>query len=311
MFQSSSPSYLLLASLEIAMDEVMRGGAALWAEPLRAAVHVRHAWRASGGRLVCDHVAAASGSGAATNGTAPEMQPPRCMHDPLRITLLAADHGMSGYEFAEALDVLGMSVEMASDACVVLALGVGTRLQDAVCAADAFQHALPRSSMRDPHFSSEQHLLAHAAPRGAGCNGARPSPEATHPRAGSCESAAVRVAHAGAKVPGVGVEADGGSEGSSAPAAQLPQARLTVLRGVRAAAMGRMVRVTWQEAVQHGAACAGLVCAYPPGIPALIFGERVDSASVSTLQRLVAAGAHLTGCRGDLSDLPVVLDART
>lgn len=53
MFQSSSPSYLLLCSLDAAAD-VARSGPHAWDDALRAAMHVRRAWRASGGRLLCD-----------------------------------------------------------------------------------------------------------------------------------------------------------------------------------------------------------------------------------------------------------------
>lgn len=67
------------------------------------------------------------------------------------------------------------------------------------------------------------------------------------------------------------------------------------------------MQVPWQEAVEKEALCGGLVSVYPPGIPALVYGEPVTYAAVCMLQKAVSAGAELVGCSSDLSDLPVLL----
>lgn len=42
--------------------------------------------------------------------------------------------------------------------------------------------------------------------------------------------------------------------------------------------------------------CAVPVCPYPPGIPVLLPGERIDRKCVDFLLRVLAAGAEVTGC---------------
>lgn len=366
MFQSSSPSYLLLCSLDAAAD-VARGGPAEWEHALRAAKHVRHAWRASGGRLLCDAMVTTADSAE------------QCMlssglrADPLRVTLLATAHGMSGYECADRLEMHGVAAEMATDACVVLALGIGSTLRDSVLAAEAFQKILPESSpskMLDNDYNpsddagtpsshttttdvwctdgdsnlnrsralSSDSNASHAtgmnerSKRGTvskekermalnrGAHNHR-QPSRVHNGVDSTSSKPFKyffeslTKHYEEFISSSSVNGSGVVDASVAgiePAVskqvdEVIGARVKLVRGVREAATGQVVQVGWQEALEKGAVCGGLVCVYPPGVPVLVYGERVDEAAVAILQQSVACGAKLVGCRSDLSDIPVVL----
>ncbi|MEG4443625.1 aminotransferase class I/II-fold pyridoxal phosphate-dependent enzyme [Microcoleus sp. AT9_B5] len=53
--------------------------------------------------------------------------------------------------------------------------------------------------------------------------------------------------------------------------------------------------------------CAELICPYPPGIPVLMPGEIITPAAVDYLQQILAAGGKITGCSDpDLQTLKVV-----
>ena len=182
MFQSSSPSYLLLCSLDAAVD-VATEGPSVWEDALRAAKHVRHAWRASGGTVLTAADSPGQSDGELefefefefkqfekesakrcrdqSQGDSRRRSKPVLRVDPLRVTLLTTDHGMTGYQCAERLEAHGVAVEMATDACVVLALGIGSTLRDAVRAAAAFQKVLAEapesvSKMLDGDFSPRE-----------------------------------------------------------------------------------------------------------------------------------------------------------
>jgi len=54
--------------------------------------------------------------------------------------------------------------------------------------------------------------------------------------------------------------------------------------------------VASSEAV--GCVSASLVCPYPPGIPLLVPGERIDEATVRALEEIHAVGGTVAGLRG-------------
>ena len=58
-----------------------------------------------------------------------------------------------------------------------------------------------------------------------------------------------------------------------------------------------------------GRVSAELVSAYPPGIPMLVPGERVDAAALRTLDELRAAGCTLSGLADESGETLLVIDA--
>ncbi|CAL8465074.1 g4609 [Coccomyxa elongata] len=113
--QSSSPSYLLLASLDAARAHAQLHDT--FNEPLEAAAAARQLLRQlpTGSGLLDDHILTGSDG----------------VHeiDPLRITLVTDSLGMSGFEVDDLLQrSFGVCAEMSTDKTVVFALGPGSRL---------------------------------------------------------------------------------------------------------------------------------------------------------------------------------------
>lgn len=104
LVQTSSPSYLLLASLDAARREAARSASDRLAKLLPALADVRAQWRAAG-------IAVAERAGL----------PPGYSHDPTKLLFSLAAFGLSGAETAAALHERGVDLEMA-EAAYALAL---------------------------------------------------------------------------------------------------------------------------------------------------------------------------------------------
>ncbi|MCW2998774.1 MAG: amino acid decarboxylase [Solirubrobacterales bacterium] len=218
LVRSTSPSSLLMASLDAARRQLAVHGEALLHETL-AAVHRTRAKLATTPGLVV---------------MGPELvgRPGVADWDPLRIVLDVRGTGRSGYEVAEALrGAYDGNVELATAATVVLVVGVA---ESAV--------ALERV-------------------------------------AGDLDEAVKRIARGGDR-PGPLVRP---------PAA--PPAHTVV--PPRDAFLGETERVDVAAAI--GRVSCESIAGYPPGIPALIPGERVTADVVAYLQELLAGGARLHG----------------
>ena len=244
--QSSSPSALLLASLDAARWNVaapsgaglpsLRRATALSAR-LRAALVGPRAPR---GVRVWEPRAGTAGVAAT---------------DPLRLTLLTGGGGggalESGFALDDALIERGVYAELPEAGSLTFALSAGTRRRHT------------------------RRLLA--ALRRVSRDGAPPSGEAA-------KTAAAAAAVAGAEW------AAARAEMTPREAYFLPQKAVAF-----ASAAGRV--------------SAELVSAYPPGIPMLVPGERVDAASLRTLDELRAAGCTLSGLADESGETLLVIDA--
>lgn len=124
LLQSSSPSFLLMASLDVGIAAAAAPGA--WTHPLAAAAAVRAAVRAAPGWAAL----------------ADDERERKKVHsfDPLRVTL--AHTHLDGRAAAAALEAAGAVPELATEAVVVLALGAGS----AVCDGEALASALATAS---------------------------------------------------------------------------------------------------------------------------------------------------------------------
>ena len=272
LFQTTSPSYLLMTSLEAAAHEAAAPGA--FQQPLEAAKVLRAGMHALKMRVV-----------GASSEPSHEFPTPRAtvqncgdfgagpvQCDPLRVTALAADWGMTGPELAAGLEQRGVVVELATSRCVVAALGIGSRLEDgerAVAVLQRLRHDpdSTASAARTPVTAAPSSL--RGCDGGSHAHGAAQARRRLHPEApGSCsESGAL------------------------------------ALVDVHAALLQPTVHVPLWDAAGRTAAVA--VSVYPPGAPALIPGETIKRSKLSELQRAVRHGASLVGCSSDLSDIAV------
>lgn len=268
VLHTSSPSYLLMASLEAAAHSA--SNQSFWDEPLAAALRLRDSLAAAG--LPCLH--------AGSQQRIPEADPSDDLHrsascaneptsepacaavvgiDPLRITCLATVWGMSGFDLYKRLDEAGVVAELATDRCVVFALGAGSTLAD-------WQHAHDVISQLRPDARRSKSIEHFAGP----------------PVLQSRQHQAIERQHA----------IDG------AECVQSLQ-----LLNMRVVLSAETVRVSASDAV--GASSAAIVSVYPPGIPALVLGQIITEEVVANLAHAVARGARLVGCSADLSDLQV------
>jgi len=118
--QSSSPSYPIMASLDIARAMVEMEGPALFNSALEGLARVRRAFL----EWPADYPIALVGQGEARQD---RMQLNR---DPLRVLLTDRTGTVTGYELLDKLSARGCGAEMADERLAVLLLGIGTTSED-------------------------------------------------------------------------------------------------------------------------------------------------------------------------------------
>lgn len=218
LVRSTSPSALLMASLDAARRQLAVHGEALLHETLDVVHRTRAKLATTPGLVVLG----------------PELvgRPGIADWDPLRIVLDVRGTGRSGYEVAEALrDAYDGTVELATAATVVLVIGVA----ESSVALDRVAGDLDETVKRIAREGDERGPVVHPP---------------------------------------------------AAPPAQ------TVVPP-RSAFLGESERVSVDDAV--GRVSAESIAGYPPGIPALIPGERVTAEVVAYLREILAGGARLHG----------------
>jgi arginine decarboxylase len=217
LVRSTSPSSLLLASLDGARRQMALHGEQLLHETLQAIEACRE-------KLATIPSVALVDSGFVG-------RPGIAGYDPLRIVVDVREIGRTGYEVAEALrrsyDVIP---ELATQATIVFLVGLAERRET---------------------------LLRLA---------------------GDVEEVVKRI----------------GTEGSIAPIVRPPATlRNEMAVAPRAAFLGAAEEVAVDDAV--GRVSCESIAGYPPGIPALLPGERISAETVAYLRELVASGARLHG----------------
>jgi arginine decarboxylase len=217
LLRTTSPSSLLLGSLDAARRQLAVHGAAILHETLAAVRRTRE-------KL-------ASIPGLALIGEEQVGRPGVVDWDPMRIAIDVRGTGCSGYEVADALRrSYDAQVELATHATVVLVVGMGER------------------------------------------------PEALERVAGDIDEVVKRIARPGEAQALVRPPAAFGHEMAVAP---------------RDAFLGVAELVAVDDAV--GRVSCESIAGYPPGIPALLPGERITRETVGYLRELAASGARLHG----------------
>jgi arginine decarboxylase len=217
LVRSTSPSSLLLASLDGARRQLALHGEQLLHETLQAIGAAR------------EKLQAIDGIGLVDSGYVG--RPGVAGYDPLRIVVDVRETGRTGYEIADALRrSYDVNAELATQATIVFLVGLGERTETLVRLA------------------------------------------------GDVEEVVKRVA----------------VEGSTAPIVRPPATLRNVMAvSPREAFLGEADEVEVDDAV--GRVSCESIAGYPPGIPALLPGERISAETVAYLRELVASGARLHG----------------
>jgi lysine decarboxylase len=218
LLRSTSPSSLLMGSLDAARRQIAVHGEAMLHETIASVATLHAKIRRTEGLDVLDgDVRNQRGVGG---------------WDPLRVVVDVRGIGRTGYEVADALrERYDVNVELATHAVVVLLLGIG----------------------EDP----------------------------------------VALARVGGDLDEIASRLRRGGGGTTVPAPRAPDA-VPVL-SPREAFLGPGETILADVAAAEGRISCESIAGYPPGIPALLPGERVSPEIVAYLRRLVAAGARLHG----------------
>ncbi|THF74460.1 aminotransferase class I/II-fold pyridoxal phosphate-dependent enzyme [Cohnella fermenti] len=139
MVQSSSPSYPIMASLDLARWQVDSEGSGLFREALRAAERIRGGLEGSPIRTL-------------------PLASPLWRADPLKVVLTDATGTLSGLALRDELEALGCLAEMADDRYVVLALGTGTKAEDGDRLANAAAAIIHKFGLAGRSYSVKNSL---------------------------------------------------------------------------------------------------------------------------------------------------------
>src|SRR3954454_13260047 len=217
LLRSTSPSSLLLASLDSARRQLVLHGEQLLHETLEAIAQARAKLDSIPGIALVDDSLVGRMRGAG--------------YDPLRIVVHVRGTGRTGYEIADALRrSYDVHLEMPPEATLVFIVGLGE----------------PVAALRR--------------------------------LAGDIEETVKRIARPGTTAPIVG------------PTATL---RNEVAVPPREAFLGEAEQLPVDDAV--GRISCEAIASYPPGVPALLPGERISAETVAYLRELAAGGARLHG----------------
>jgi arginine decarboxylase len=217
LVRSTSPSSLLLASLDGARRQLALHGEQLLHEALQAIGVARAKLETVDGIALVDDALVG--------------RPGVAAYDPMRIVLDVRETGRTGYELAEALRrSYDVNAELATQATIVFLVGLGESAETLVRLAGDVQEVVRR--LRAP---------------GSTAAIVRPSATLTNELAAS----------------------------------------------PREAFLGAAELVAVHDAV--GRISCESIAGYPPGIPALLPGERISQDTVGYLRELVASGARLHG----------------
>lgn len=307
MVQSSSPSYPIMASLDLARSETQRRGPEAFAGALAAAAFIRRELerlprfgyvrpelpdgsraneavlprRVRSGRAA----PAAQGRETAFGGGAARAY---AEQDPLKIAVYDRRRVLSGYALQQRLAAAGCIAEMSDERRTVLALGPGSGMEDAGRLVAALRELQGELDAQESAFAAADSCEGGKAkplsrPTTASNGEATPTPKA--------EAASLPAAEAPAANK---ISMDSGGmepEVSDVQTSTAPVISEPVLFGLKPSGTSEAVRL--EEA--SGQIAAEMIVPYPPGIPLIYAGERITDSAAAHLRRLREAGARFQG----------------
>ena len=312
VLQSSSPSYLLMASLDAARAHAFAAGA--WARPLAVADAARAGLRRVPGIALLgddgggggDGGSSGGGSSSGGNSSGSSGSSPAVSvagFDPLRLVVDVAALGLTGYDAAAALERDGGIVpELATlQVCDERRTHTGLcfcwrrcfRFKHCYFASAPDRATRTRNSQKHHPNHIKRQLVVLVVGPGS--------------EMGDAEALVAGVAALAEKAPQTrGGGSSGGSSSSSdqtqqqreasrqQPQEQQQQQAPPAAMAPRAAFFAATERVPLGDAAL-GRVCAELLCPYPPGVPLLVPGEPVTAAAVATLRATLASGGVVVG----------------
>lgn len=218
LVESTSPSYLLLASLDAARAQMAAQGETLWSETLALAQRARQALTSIPGLKIFD----------------PQPQAGIEYFDPTRLTVDVSGLGLTGYAADEILtETLDVIAELPLGRSLTFILTFGNTNQDIQRLIDAFQtlsqNNQAQQPLNKPNISTDQPKTCYGLPQ-------------LSPR----------------------------------------QAFFATSRAITLEASLNQI-------------CAELICPYPPGIPAIMPGEKITAATLASLRQTLQLGGVITG----------------
>ncbi|MGG2990873.1 aminotransferase class I/II-fold pyridoxal phosphate-dependent enzyme [Paenibacillus macerans] len=313
MLQSSSPSYPIMASLDLSRSLLAAQGPALFAGGLAAAAAARS------GLDKLPRFGFVKPPGASGGAAAYTIQ------DPFKLVIYDTTNRWSGYELQQRLEAEGCVPEMSDERYVVLAFGPGTTERDAerllqalerIAAAAEAAEGAPEKAEEKATATAVQAAAKVAEKREAeqDCSGAESDPFSElstwnispdpKPADAAIRNAEVRSqADAGivVQVTGTLTDAEPADCGSGIDAEQadvLPGISEPVAFSLAPLSQGEIEAIPVEDSA--GRQAAEMIIPYPPGIPLLYPGETITEETRSRLTRLRHSGAKCQGAADPL-----------
>lgn len=263
LVQSSSPSFPILASLDISRAMIASLGENLFQSAIRNASDLA-SWL-NENELLIQEVTSELDRGLKNNEIKQNVEVGRlasCQRDPLRIVLQDVTGQLSGHQLKKQLEERKCWAEMCDSEYVVLLIGISTGVE---------QIKLLKEALQDIHNQLQ------------------------HPARSNGESNDLRTVQRFSERSRIERDAvlDHSSEAGTTMAGGSDEIGEPVYFGGGWYQEKQSVRIPIKEAV--GRRSAEMVVPYPPGIPVLYAGEKITDSNVTQLMKLAAKGANIQG----------------
>ncbi|OMF86535.1 aminotransferase class I/II-fold pyridoxal phosphate-dependent enzyme [Paenibacillus sp. FSL R7-0337] len=315
MVQSSSPSYPVMASLDLARRLLHSQGASAFTAGLAAVDVLRRGLAAlprfgllqpaSLQQPVCGEAGAAGASTPPLRGAAYVTQ------DPFKAVIYDAAGVLGGFELQRRLEERGIVPEMSDDRHVVLAFSLGSKAEEAAELLTALQDIAALTSLAEPqtggttassdldyiagsdHISDPEPVSGLDLTAGPGQSTYSDTASAPAPQGGESFSSSRNAAQA---VSYNSREGDSTFSGdiSTWNNFDIPAASAPVAFSTRPVAAGETESIELEASA--GRIAAEMVIPYPPGIPLLYPGESITASVCDRLIRLRTGGAKFQAC---------------
>lgn len=278
MVQSSSPSYPIMASLDLTRCLLEEGGTEMFSDGLQAADILRQGIKRMERFGVVEPLANRE-----ERGTASDCSEAYMIQDPFKIVIYDKSKKLSGYKLQVQLEEYGCVPEMSDPHYVVLALSLGTTKQDAdrvltvLAALDKEHESTCTSHELSDNFREEEDQLSYTIPEDLKNKSEKSeNPDVSERR---CDK----------------------GEQEQQVSQKLSTWNILGTEGISDEVIFRMTPINIEdtEAVEveqtEGRIAAEMVIPYPPGIPVLYPGERITSQMEQYLRVLHGSGAKCQG----------------